>query len=113
MENKKFNETLLSEYMEQCFGYGNLDGDYWFVGMEEGGGNSFEEVNRRIRSWAERGKRELEDLFEYHKEIRIEKWFKETETAFEGESHTRQASRSTGEEARCAAPIAERHGKAE
>lgn len=33
------------------YGYGNLDGDYWFVGMEEGGGNSVEELDARIQAW--------------------------------------------------------------
>ena len=32
---QKFNDALLSDYMYGFWGYGNLKGDYWFVGMEE------------------------------------------------------------------------------
>ncbi len=44
---------------------------YWFVGMEEGGGRSLDEVARRLAAWDERGRRPLEDLRDYHLAIRI------------------------------------------
>lgn len=47
------NDVLLQQYMSKFAGYGNLDGDYWLVGMEEGGGNSIEEIERRINLWKE------------------------------------------------------------
>ena len=58
---KKFNDSLLADYMGGFWGYGNLSGDYWFVGMEEGGGDSFEEVNQRISQWNKRGRNSFED----------------------------------------------------
>ncbi len=73
---KKFKETLLSDYMGGFWGYGNLSGDYWFVGMEEGGGDSFDEVNQRVTQWDRRGRNSFEDLYEYHKDISIPKWFR-------------------------------------
>jgi len=33
---QKFDDVLLSEYMEHFFGYGAIKTDYWFIGMEEG-----------------------------------------------------------------------------
>ena len=74
---KKFNDTLLADYMGGFWGYGNLNGDYWFVGMEEGGGDSFEEVDQRILQWDKRGRNSFEDLYQYHMDINVPKWFQE------------------------------------
>jgi hypothetical protein len=68
---KYFDDVLLNEFMRGFYGYGNFGGDYWFIGMEEGGGNSFADVHNRLRAWAKRGKRELEDVAEYHAEIGV------------------------------------------
>jgi hypothetical protein len=48
--------------MHNFYGYGDYRGAYWFVGMEEGGSDSFDEVAKRLRLWDERGRRELEDV---------------------------------------------------
>ena len=72
---QKFDDTLLSDYMDSFLGYGATNADYWFVGMEEGGGNSFEEVNRRLTQWDERGRNALEDIYDYHLDIGVSKWF--------------------------------------
>ena len=45
-------------------GYGNLNGDVWFIGMEEGGGG---EDNIRVRLKFE----VIEDCFEAHKKLGI------------------------------------------
>ncbi|MEA3335851.1 MAG: hypothetical protein U9R25_08055 [Chloroflexota bacterium] len=74
---KLFDDQLLDEFAHQFYGYGNYSGQYWFVGMEEGGGNSFEKVNRRLNTWAHRGKRELEDVAGYHQAIGITDLFSE------------------------------------
>ena len=42
------NDHLLTQYMSHFAGYGNLDGDYWMIGMEEGGGDTIEDVERRV-----------------------------------------------------------------
>lgn len=70
-----FDDQLLTEFVQNFYGYGNYNGQFWFIGMEEGGGNSFSEVNTRLATWANRGKSELEDLAEYHTEIGIVDWF--------------------------------------
>jgi hypothetical protein len=64
-----FNDQLLDEFVHTFYGYGNYSGRYWFVGMEEGGGNSFAGITQRLNAWAKRGKHEIEDLKEYHVEI--------------------------------------------
>lgn len=57
-----FDDRLLQEYMNTFYGYGNYRSKYWFVGMEEGGGGTFEEINNRIRGWTDGGKKEIKDL---------------------------------------------------
>lgn len=57
---------LISDFMENFFGYGDLASDIWFVGMEESGGKSCDDVARRLNTWKARGSRALEDVAEYH-----------------------------------------------
>lgn len=57
-----FDDRLLEKFMHGFYGYGNYKGDYWFVGMEEGGGNSFTEIAQRLKHWKELGSPELADL---------------------------------------------------
>ncbi|SFK79826.1 hypothetical protein [Shimia haliotis] len=63
------NQELLSDFMNSFLGYGDLSADTWFIGMEEGGGNSLEDVQMRIGTWDKRGRRALEDCAEYHHAI--------------------------------------------
>jgi hypothetical protein len=60
-----FDDALLEKRIETFYGYGNYQGKYWFIGMEEAGGD-FQDVNHRINIWANRGKKEIDDLAEYH-----------------------------------------------
>lgn len=61
-----FDDQLLHTFMHHFYGYGNYQGDYWFIGMEEGGGDTFDEVCQRLAVWDQRGRQELEDVAEYH-----------------------------------------------
>ncbi len=63
------NSINLNAFMNTFIGYGDFNADTWFVGMEEGGGNSVEDIQTRIDTWAERGGRALEDCAEYHHAI--------------------------------------------
>jgi hypothetical protein len=54
----------LDDFAHRFYGYGNYGGPFWFVGMEEGGGDSSEEIARRLSAWAARGRCELEDAAE-------------------------------------------------
>lgn len=70
-----FDDELLHDFMYGFYGYGNYGGDYWFVGMEEGGGNSFENICQRLQDWNRRGRLELEDIVKYHAEIAADRYF--------------------------------------
>ena len=69
--SQSFDDPLLHDFMQTFYGYGNFQGAYWFIGMEEGGGDSFEEVTRRLDVWQRRGRRTLEDVAGYHLELGI------------------------------------------
>lgn len=62
-------DKLLEEFMFTFYGYGNLESNYWFIGMEEGGDASKNEVITRIEAWEKMGKGCLLDIYEFHREI--------------------------------------------
>lgn len=45
------NEERTAYYLNNFFGYGNWNSDFWFVGMEEGGGDILQLVNNKIDSF--------------------------------------------------------------
>lgn len=45
------SNALLTDFASNFFGYGNLTAPIWFVGMEEGGGNSEAEIAARLEQW--------------------------------------------------------------
>ncbi len=70
-----FDDQILQRFMTTFYGYGNYQADFWFVGMEEGGGDSFTNVQDRIISWHERGEHETEDLMAFHNSIHMSFFF--------------------------------------
>ena len=72
----RFDDPILQEYIETFYGYGNYGGRHWLVGMEEGGGDNFEEVASRVSAWTRRSKPELDDVLGFHRETRLHKWFR-------------------------------------
>jgi len=63
------NQTTLSNRLQSFWGFGNYESKYWFIGMEEGGGDNIQEVSKRLSVWEKFGSPELIDNFEYHKGI--------------------------------------------
>ncbi|GBE94660.1 hypothetical protein [Nostoc cycadae] len=63
-----FDDELLKKRIDTFYGYGNYQGNYWFIGMEEAGGD-FKDVNNRINIWDKRGLKEIDDVAEYHIDI--------------------------------------------
>lgn len=59
------DSDLLDVFMMEFLGYGNLRSPLWFIGMEEGGGNTVEELQARLRAWDQRGRRHAEDLHDF------------------------------------------------
>ena len=75
----RLNDTLLQNFMSGFYGSGNLLGDYWFVGMEEGGGNDLDQATKRLNAWVELGRKELVDICEFHLKINFPYYFKDPE----------------------------------
>ena len=69
------NINTLYEFMHKFYGYGNLNAKFWFIGMEEGGGNDIDELHKRISAWNENGQRLLEDVVSYHVRIGMPHFF--------------------------------------
>ena len=67
--NEIAKSHLIKKYMSNFFGYGNLKSDYWFIGIEEGGGKTEKEVIDRIKTWNMFGENTVEDLAKFHKKI--------------------------------------------
>ena len=66
---------LLRAYAESFYGYGNLSGKWWLVGLEEGGGETVEDIDWRLKTWASRGRRELDDVSVFESSPQHGKWF--------------------------------------
>jgi hypothetical protein len=71
-----FDDKLLESFMSTFYGYGNLAGHIWFVGMEESGGD-FEEIDRRLKTWEQRGRHPVEDCAEYHLALGLDRNFRD------------------------------------
>lgn len=72
-----FDDQLLLAFISGFYGYGNYRAKYWFVGMEERGGELQKDIVQRLNAWDRRGRNELEDVVDYHREIGITHHFSE------------------------------------
>jgi hypothetical protein len=72
-----FGDRMLQEFVDTFYGYGDYRSPIWFVGIEEGGGKTFDDIRCRVTSWAARGRLELENLQSYHQAIGLGKFFRE------------------------------------
>jgi hypothetical protein len=75
MLRDRLDDTLLCSYAETFHGYGSYDAPFWFVGMEEGGGQDIDAVRARLTAWDLRDRRELEDLAGLHRAFGLGRWF--------------------------------------
>ncbi|VAW31673.1 hypothetical protein MNBD_CHLOROFLEXI01-4505 [hydrothermal vent metagenome] len=57
-----FDDSLLDKFCRTFYGFGNYNGRYWFIGMEEAGGESETAVANRLAQWQTQGMPETEDL---------------------------------------------------
>ena len=64
--SQNLNDNLLQQFAETFFGFGNLRHPLWFIGMEEGGGRDYWEIERRLSVWNQRPQA-LVDLVEFHR----------------------------------------------
>jgi hypothetical protein len=72
------DQPKISSFMDGFFGYGNLESEVWFIGMEEGGGDSLADIARRLEVWHELKKPSVADLFEFHNRLGIVEYFSGT-----------------------------------
>jgi len=70
--NVTSNEKLLSDFANRFLGYGSLNGKVWLIGPEPGGGYTPDDVCCRASVWADRGRKETEDLYAYHADLKRE-----------------------------------------
>lgn len=63
------DSELLHRFMTDFFGYGNLRGDCWFIGIEEAGGGNSDEVAERLKVWDSLGANTTEDLHIFCQEL--------------------------------------------
>ena len=68
-------DKILQYLINTFYGSGNYDGDCWFIGMEEGGGNTLERVQTRIKAWQDLGETELVDMYDFHILINYSEYF--------------------------------------
>lgn len=66
------DSDLLQAFMKGFYGYGSYEAPYWFVGIEESGGNSVGDIVRRLRAWDGRQRPEIDDLQGFHSSAEIE-----------------------------------------
>jgi hypothetical protein len=64
-----YDEQLLLDFANQFLGYGSLNSALWLIGPEAGGEQSIEDVSRRALVWSNRGRKETEDLHDYHADL--------------------------------------------
>ncbi|MGD0003491.1 MAG: hypothetical protein ABSE06_04605 [Anaerolineaceae bacterium] len=77
MEKKIIASEKLESFINGFYGFGNYSGPYWFVGIEPGGGDSFEDIVKRIQIWEDAKKPEVMDVAEYHLCLGIRKYFED------------------------------------
>jgi hypothetical protein len=67
----------IEAFIYEFYGYGNPAGRYWLIGMEEGGGESLEEVEMRLQVWRALGEPKTADLAEFHRRLGIPQHFQD------------------------------------
>lgn len=60
------DQELITDFASSFYGYGNLDAALWFIGMEEGGGATLENVQSRLTVWDRCGRPSVTDVAEMH-----------------------------------------------
>jgi len=77
---QKSNENMiriLEDYLVNFYGYGNPDGDYWFIGLEEGDLTRGKELEMRLKNWENEHDEHFMDVAESHKNLAGRKFYVE------------------------------------
>jgi len=70
------DKKLVISCCKKFLGYGNPHSDFWFIGMEPGGGNSEEEICEFLKSWDKCSQKSFVDILKFHKYIKNSKHIK-------------------------------------
>ena len=65
----------LGAFIKGFFGYGDLNAQIWFIGMEEGGGNTFDEIVKRLSIWTHSGSPKTVALYDFHRKLGLSHYF--------------------------------------
>jgi hypothetical protein len=65
---------VLQDYMQRFIGFGSAEAPMWFIGLEQGGGETLAELDRRLRAWTEMGGQAFADLPDYCRRIGEGRW---------------------------------------
>ena len=68
-------EAMLVEFSQQFKTQGNRDGQYWFIGIEEGGGATEKEVDSMLDKWDRDGRCDVAMLHDPESDKVTCKWF--------------------------------------
>jgi hypothetical protein len=68
------NDTILSDYINTFYGYGSWKSNIWFIGMEEGGDHSEEQIATLLNRWDQLNRYELGDFGEIARSGGDSKW---------------------------------------
>lgn len=60
------NRQVFTQFLECKFGYGRWAAPFWFVGMEEGGGQTCADVLNRVQRWRLPGQQDWNELNDLH-----------------------------------------------
>ena len=63
------DSRLLQKYIEHFYGYGELTADFWYIGMEEAGGETEDEIVQRVIRWDELGQGTVVDNADLHEAV--------------------------------------------
>jgi hypothetical protein len=61
----------LRAFMQGFYGYGTYSAPFWLIGIEEGGGASCDEIERRLAAWEAHGRPAVDDLATFHEAAKI------------------------------------------
>lgn len=65
---------VLTDYMSRFVGFGDPSAPLWFIGLEQGGGESIGELERRVEAWRELGAASFANLRDYCERIGERRW---------------------------------------
>ncbi|MGE5356609.1 MAG: hypothetical protein ACM3PT_10280 [Deltaproteobacteria bacterium] len=63
------NISLLTDYIQNFYGYGHSDAAYWFIGLEEGDLTQAKELDIRLANWEKESDPHFMDVVESHRNL--------------------------------------------